>query len=86
VARANCLTMTFSQSVSPVVVDCINGITSCQREKLGSNPTACGRIDNMLRATFERLVYFECVSSCWCHQSVISGCENELLIPRVFEW
>jgi hypothetical protein len=30
-------------------------------------------------------VYFECISSCWCHQSVISGKQNVLLISMGWE-
>jgi hypothetical protein len=41
---------------------------------------------NMSRATFEYLDYFECVSSCWRHQSVMSGIQNVMLIPIWLEW
>jgi len=72
-AWANCLSMTFSQNLSQVVLDFLQPIMSCPREKLASTPTACSIIENMLQATLERSVYFECISSCWSHQSVISG-------------
>jgi len=71
--RANCLTTTFLQRVSPLVFHCIHPITSRPREKLVSTPTPWGSIDNMSHATLARSAYFQCVSSCCRHQSVISG-------------
>jgi len=85
-AWANCLTMTFLRKVSTMVFDCLQPITSRPREKLASTPTPCGMIKNMSRTRTERLGYFECVSSCWCHQSVMSGNQYELLISIGSEW
>jgi len=85
-AQVNSHTMTFLRRVSPVVLDCLQPITSCQREKLDSTPTPGGMIDNVLRATLERSAYSECVSSCWHHQSVMSGIEKVLLISIGLEW
>jgi len=62
------LTITLLWRVSPVVYDCLQPITSCPREQLASTPTLCGMIMNMSRATLERLVYFEWISSGWRHQ------------------
>jgi len=84
--RANCLTTTFSRRVSPAVFDCLQRITSRPTEKLTSTPTPFGMIENMLRATLERLMYMECVSSCWRHQLVMSGNQNVLLISIGLEW
>jgi len=78
-AWANWVTTTLSRRVLPVVFDCLHLITSCPREKLASTPTPGGMIENMLRDRFERSAYFECVSSCWRHQLVISGNLNILL-------
>jgi len=72
----NSLTMTFSWRVLPVVLDCLQLITSRPREKLASTPTPCGMIENMSCATLEWSAYFECVSSCWLQQSVMSGIQN----------
>jgi hypothetical protein len=79
-ARANCLTTTCFLSVSPVVLDFLQPITSRPREKLASNLTSCGIRQNMSQATLEISAFFEWVSSCWRHQSVISGNHNILLI------
>src|SRR5882757_5397582 len=43
-------------------------------------------IENRSWATLERLVNFECLSSCWRHQSVISGIQYVLLISIGSEW
>jgi len=64
-APANCLTMTSSRRVSPVVFDCLQPITSRPRAKPASTPTPCGMIENMSRNTLERSAYKVCVSSCW---------------------
>ena len=85
-APANCLTMTFSWSVLPVVLDCLLPTTSRPREKLASTMTECGLMETMSRATLKRSEYFECVSSCSCHQSVISGNQNVLLTSMGSEW
>jgi len=85
-ARANYLTTISSWRVSPVVFDCLQPITSLPREKLASTPTPCGKIENMSRTTLERSAYFQCVSSCWRHQSVMSGIQNVLLISIGSEW
>jgi len=47
---------------------------------------ACGMIEIMSRATLERSTYFECVSSCCHHQSVMSSIQNVLLISVGSEW
>ena len=85
-ARANCLTRTFSRRVSPVVFDYLQPKTSWPREKLASTPTPCGMIENMSRGTLERSAYSECVTSCCCHQLVMSGNQNVLLISIGSEW
>jgi len=85
-ARPNCLTMTFLRRVSPVGVDCLQPITSRPREKLDSTLPPCGMIENVLHATLERSAYFECIPSCWRHQSVMSGNQNLLLISIGSEW
>ena len=85
-ARSNCLTTTFSQRVSPVVLDSLEPILSCPREKLACTPTLCGIIDNMSQATLKGSGHFECISSCWRHQSVISSNQNVLLISQGSEW
>ena len=85
-ARADCLTTTFSRRVSPVVSDCLHPITSRPREQLASTPTLWGMIENMSWATLERSVYFDCDSSCYRHQSVISGNQNVLLISIGSDW
>ena len=66
-ARANCLTTTFSRRVSPVVFDRLQPITSRPREKQASTLTPCGMVENMSCATVEWSAYLECVSSCWRH-------------------
>jgi len=85
-AQSNWLITTFSQRVSPVVFDCLHQITSRPREKLDSATTPCGMIENMSWATLEKSAYFECVSSCWRQQSVMSGIQNVLLISIGSEW
>jgi len=62
-AQVNCLTTTFSQRISRVVVDCLQLRTSYPREKLDSTPTLCGMTENLSHGTLERSAYFECVSS-----------------------
>ena len=85
-ARVNWLTMTFSRRVSPVVFDYLHPITSRPREQLASTPAPRHMIENISRPTLERSVYFECTSSCFRHQSVISGNQNVLLISIGLEW
>jgi len=85
-ARANCLTTTSSPRVLPVVFDCLQPITSRPREELASTPTQYGMIENMSRAILAVSAYFECVSSCWRQQSVMSGTQNVLLISIGSEW
>jgi hypothetical protein len=65
--------MTFSPSISLVVLDCHQLITSCPMENLASTSSPCAILGTMLRATLERSVDFECISSCWCHRAVIFG-------------
>jgi len=48
-----------------MVFDCHQPIMSRPMEALASTPTPCGKIENMLHATLERLAYVECVSSCF---------------------
>ena len=79
-ARANCLTITFSPRVSPVVFECFQPITCRPREQLASTPTPCDMIEDMSRATLQRSEYFECVSSFYRHQSGMSGIQNVMLI------
>jgi len=79
-ARANWLTMTFSRTVSAVVFDCLQPKTSRPTEQLDSTLIPCDMIEDVSRATLERSVYFECVSSCWSHRLVMSGIQNVLLI------
>jgi len=81
-----CLTTTFSQRVSPGVVDCLQLITSRHRQKLAPTATACGMIENMLPDKLERSAYCECVSASWRHHSVISSNQNVLLISIGSEW
>ena len=85
-AWANCLIMSFSCRVPPVVCDFLQPMTSHRREKLASTPTPCGMRENMSRATLEWSAYFECVSSYCHHQSVISSIENVMLISIGWEW
>ena len=80
ITSRNGLRTNFSQRVPPVVFDCLQPITSRPREKLDSTPTPCRMLENMSRSTLERSAYFECVSSCCRHQSVMSGIQNVLLI------
>jgi len=84
--RAICLTTTLSRRVLPVVVDCLQPITSRPGEKLASTPTPCGMIENIFRATLEISAYIECLSTCWRHQSVMSSNQNVLLISIRSEW
>ena len=77
---------TMSRVVSLGVYDCLQLIISQLREKLASNPTACGMIESTSHATLEESTYFDCVSSCWCHQSDMSGNQNILLITTGSEW
>ena len=79
-ALANCLTTTSSQRVLPVVFACLQPIRTFLRGRVASTPTPCGMTENMSCATLERSGYFECVSSCFRHQSVTSGIQNVLLI------
>jgi len=85
-AQTNCLTTTFSQRVSRVVFDCLQPITSRPRDKVASTPTPWGMIENISRATLARLEYYECVSSCCRHQSVISSNQDVLQISLGSEW
>jgi len=85
-AWGNWLTMTLSWRVSPVVLDCLHLITSRPSGKLASTLTPCCMIENILRATIERLAYFECISTCWWHQSVISSIHYTLLVTMGSEW
>jgi len=79
-AWANCLTTTVLQRVWPVVLDCLRPITSHPREALASTPTACGMMETVSRATLQRTVHCEGVSTCWRNQSVMSGIQNVLVI------
>jgi len=76
----------FSRSLLPLIVDCLQPITSRPGEKLASTLTPCGIIQNMSSATLERLAYFERVSSRCCHQAVISANQTVLLISMGSEW
>jgi len=79
-ARANCLTMTFSWRVPSVVLDCLYPMTSRPKEKLVSTITPCGMIENMSLATLESSAYVEWFPFCWSHQLVRSGIQNGLPI------
>ena len=83
---AHSLSMTCWQRVSPLVFDCLQPITSRPREKLASTWTQCGIIDDMSCITMQRSAYFECLSSCWRHQSVISSNQHVLRISIGSEW
>jgi len=85
-ARANCLATTFSRRVLPVQFDCPQPITSRPRVKLASTLTWCGRIGNLLRATFHGSADCECKSSWRRHRPVMPGIENVLLISIGSEW
>jgi len=85
-ARPNCLTTTFSRTVTPVVFHCLQRITSQPSDELASTPTLCGMIYNISRATFMISAYLECVSSCWGNQSAMSGNQNVLAISIGSEW
>ena len=50
-APANCVSMSFSWRVSPVVLDCLQPITSRPRENLAYTLTPCSMIENMSHAT-----------------------------------
>ena len=41
---------------------------------------------NISRSIFEGLAYTECIASCWGHQSVIVGIQNEMRIYSGSEW
>jgi len=84
--QANCLTTTCLQRVSPGIVDWLQQITSRARETLPSTQTPCGMIGYMSCATFERLADFGCISFCCCHQSVMPGNKEVLLISTGSEW
>jgi hypothetical protein len=84
--QAHCLCTTFPWSILPVVLDCLQPITSRIREKLASTPTPYGILRNMSQVTFERLVYFEYISSGWCQQLVISGNHDVYQISMRSEW
>jgi len=85
-ARAYCLTTTFSHRVSPVLFHCLHLIMSRPREKLASTPTQYAMIEYMLHATLVKSAYCERVSPCWCYQSMISGNQNVQLISMGSEW
>jgi len=85
-AWANCLSTAFLHRVSPVVFDRLQLKTTHPWEYLASTPTQCGMIENMSHATWDKSVYFECVSSCWHHQAGITGIQNVLLITIRPEW
>jgi len=72
-ACAHGIALTFLDRVSPGVFDSLLPKTSRTRVTLAYTIRACGMIENMSCSTVERLVYFECVSSCWQHQLVICG-------------
>jgi len=78
-AGGNWRMKTYPWRVSPVVIDCLQPIMSHPKEKLASTPTQCGIIGNILHTTLETSVYVECVSWCWCHQSVLSSIQTALL-------
>lgn len=80
------LTSTLLRSVSPVGSNWLHPILFCQRGNLPFTLTRCGIIENMSRATLDRSAYIECDSSCWCHQWVIWGNHNVLLISIGWEW
>jgi len=77
--EAKCLTKTFWQTVSPVVLNCLQLRISHPREKLASTLIPCDMMENVSLATLERSAYFECICPCWHHQSVISSFQNVLL-------
>jgi len=85
-AREHSLIMTFLRMVSPVVYVCLQPMTCQQWEILASTPTPCGMIANMSRSALEQLASFECVISCWHHQSVMSSNQNVLAISIGLEW
>jgi len=49
-------------------------------EKITSTPIACHIIENMSHAMSMKLAYFECISSCSCHQAVMSAFLNVMQI------
>jgi len=83
---ANFLTGTLLQRVLRLVFHCLEPISSRPREKLVSTATPCGMIQNMSHSTLERSAYYTCISTCWCHEPVISGIHNVLLIAVGLEW
>jgi hypothetical protein len=85
-AWVNCLTKTFSRRVSHLVFDYLHPMTSQPMEKLASMPTPCGMTETMSRATLKRSAYYECVSSSWRNQWVMSGIQHVLLISSWSEW
>ena len=85
-AQASYLTTTMSWSIAPGVINCLQLIMSHPRYILDSTPTPCGMIETTSRATLGRSIYFDCVSSFWCHQSVISGIQHALVIAIGWEW
>jgi len=62
--------------ISTVGFACLQPMTSRAREKLASTPAPYGMIENMFRVALERSADFQCVSSCWDHQSWTFGSEN----------
>jgi len=60
----NCIPITFSRRFSHVVFNCLWPIRSHPKDKVAPTSTPCVVIENISRATWERSVYFECVSSC----------------------
>jgi len=85
-ASANCLTTTVSRRVSLVVFDYLHLVISRRREKLASTLTPWDMIENISRATWEESTYCYCISSCCCHQLVISSNQNVLPITIGSEW
>lgn len=85
-AQANCLTMTFSRIVSPVVFVCIHQITSRASDPRASTLTGRDMRENISCTTLERLAYIQCHSSSCCHHWVISGNQNVQQISIASEW
>jgi len=71
-APAHYVTMTFWWRVLPLDMDSLQPISPCPREKQACDQTACGMIEQMSCATLERSAYTESISSCCCHQSMMS--------------
>jgi len=86
IPRVNRHTTCILWSISPVDFHCLHPITYYQQEQLSPTLTSWYMIENTLWATLERLAYFECVSSCWRHQSVIFGNQNVQLILIWSAW